>query len=38
MDQLKEYIYSKNIGDEVTLTVSKKNTKCEVKAKLEKLL
>ena len=38
MNQLKEYIYTKNIGDEVTLTVNKKHTKYEVKAKLAKQL
>lgn len=37
MNQLKEYIYSKNIDDEITLIVNKKHTIVEVKARLAKM-
>ncbi len=37
MNQLKEYIYGKNVGDEVTLTINKNKTKYQVKIKLEKM-
>ncbi len=36
MNQLKEYIYSKNIDDEITLIVNKKHTRIEVKTRLAK--
>ena len=37
MNKLKEYIYQKNIGDEVTLTIKRKKQTFEVIAKLEKI-
>lgn len=37
MNKLKEYIYQKNIGDEVTLTIKRKKQTYEVKTKLEKI-
>ena len=36
MNQLKEYIYEKNIGDEVILQIKRNNKKIQVKAKLSK--
>ena len=37
MNDLKKYVYEKNIGDEVTLTIKRNKKKFEVKIKLEKL-
>lgn len=36
MNKLKEYIYTKNIGDEVILQIKRNNKKIQVKAKLSK--
>jgi len=36
MNQLKEYIYEKNIGDQVILQIKRNNKKIQVKAKLSK--
>lgn len=36
MNQLKEYIYEKNIGDEVILQIKRNNKEIQVKAKLSK--
>lgn len=36
MNQLKEYIYEKNIGDEVILQIKRNNKRIQVKAKLSK--
>lgn len=37
MNQLKEYIYTKNIGDTVTLTIKRNNKRFEISAVLSKL-
>lgn len=37
MNGLKEYIYEKNIGDEVTLTIKRNKTQFKITIKLEKL-
>ena len=37
MNGLKEYIYNKNIGDEVTLTIKRNKTQLKITIKLEKL-
>lgn len=36
MNKLKEYIYTKNIGDEVTIQIKRNNKEIQVKAKLSK--
>ena len=36
MNQLKEYVYSKNVGDIVMLTVKKNNKTFEISSKLAK--
>lgn len=38
MNQLKEYIYTKNVGDEVNLTVRKNNKTYEINSKLAKII
>lgn len=37
MNELKEYIYQKNVGDEVTLSIKRNKTQFKVTIKLEKL-